>query len=79
MAVSFDIIKKSGAWFSYNGERLGQGKENAMAALEADPALFAEIEAKVRAKAAEIPADEEIDGTEDIDEEFDIREFDLDD
>ena len=44
--VTFDIIKKSGAWFSYNGERLAQGKENAMAAIEADPALFAEIEAK---------------------------------
>ncbi len=79
MAVNFDIIKKSGAWFSYNGERLAQGKENAMAALDADPALFAEIEAKVRARAAEIPADEDIDGTEDIDDEFDIREFDLDD
>ena len=79
MAVAFDIIKKSGAWFSYNGERLAQGKENAVAALEADPTLFAEIEAKVRARANEIPADEEIDGTEELDDELDIREFDLDD
>ena len=78
MAVAFDIIKKSGAWFSYNGERLAQGKENAMAVLEQDPVLFAEIEAKVRAIAAQTPADEEIGGADDDDDDFDIREFDLD-
>ncbi len=78
MAVAFDIIKKSGAWFSYEGDRLAQGKENAMKALENDPALFAEIEAKVRAMAAETPADEEIGTPDPEEEEFDIREFDLD-
>ncbi len=78
MAVAFDIIKKSGAWFSYEGDRLAQGKENAMKAIEQDPALFAEIEAKVRAMAAETPADEEIGIPDPEQEEFDIREFDLD-
>lgn len=78
MAVAFDIIKKSGAWFSYEGERIGQGKENAMKTIEQDPALFAEIEAKVRKMAAETPADEEIMAIDPEQEEFDIREFDLD-
>ena len=78
MAVAFDIIKKSGAWFSYEGDRLAQGKENAMKALENNPELFAEIEAKVRARAAETPADEEIGISDPEEEEFDIREFDLD-
>lgn len=49
IGVQLDIIKKSGAWFSYNGERLGQGKENARLVLEENPALFAEIEEKIRA------------------------------
>ncbi len=77
MAVAFEIIKKSGAWFSYRDERLAQGKENAMKALENNPELFAEIEEKVKAMAAETPADEEIGTPDPEQEEFDIREFDL--
>ena len=48
-AMSFNIIQKSGSWFSYNGEKIGQGKENTKQFLEANPELAAEIEAKVRA------------------------------
>ncbi len=47
-AVSLDIVDKSGAWFSYNGERLGQGRDNAKKTIENDPELFKEIETKVR-------------------------------
>ena len=52
MGVSLDIVEKSGAWFSYGGQRLGQGKENAKATLKQDPALADEIEKKVRDKIA---------------------------
>jgi recombination protein RecA len=45
-----DIIVKSGAWYSYNGERIGQGKDNVRAFLKENPELAAEIEGKVRAK-----------------------------
>ena len=48
MALNLGIIKKSGAWFSYNDEKIGQGKENTKATLEKDPALMQEIEDKVR-------------------------------
>ena len=47
-AVMLDIIKKSGAWFSYEGNRLGQGRENSKQFLMDNPELAAEIEAKVR-------------------------------
>ena len=53
LAVTYDIIEKSGAWYNYNEERLGQGKENARQYLKQKPELCAEIEAKVRAKADE--------------------------
>lgn len=48
MAVNFDIIDKSGAWFSYNGERLGQGRENVKEYLASHPDFAKEIETKVR-------------------------------
>lgn len=47
LAVQFDIIHKSGAWFSYNDERLGQGRDNIKALLESNKELSDEIEAKV--------------------------------
>jgi len=43
------IIEKSGAWYSYNGQRIGQGRENAKLFLKDNPALMAEIEDKVKA------------------------------
>ena len=53
VAVSFDIVKKAGAWFSYNDEKLGQGREKAKEFLELNPELLSEIETKVREKLAE--------------------------
>ncbi len=46
--VKLDIIDKSGAWFSYGEQKLGQGKENSKAALKENPALRAEIEGKIK-------------------------------
>jgi len=47
-AISLDIIKKSGAWFSYNDEKIGQGKENTKIYLEKNPEVCAEIETKIK-------------------------------
>ena len=48
LAVEANIIEKSGAWFSYNGEKIGQGKENAKILLKEKPELKDEIEEKTR-------------------------------
>jgi len=50
-APEAEIIQKSGTWFTYNGERLGQGRENAKEYLREHPETMAKIEAAVRAKA----------------------------
>ena len=50
MACNMDIIIKSGSWFSYKGERLGQGRENVKEVLAKNPELSKEIEDQVRAK-----------------------------
>ena len=48
LASDINIIDKSGAWYSYNGEKIGQGKENVKAYLKENPKLMQEIETKVR-------------------------------
>ena len=48
MAVAGDIINKSGAWFSYNDEKIGQGRENVKAYIASNPDFAAEIESKIR-------------------------------
>ena len=50
IASSLEIVDKSGAWFSYNGERLGQGRENVKQLLKENPALAKELEEKIREK-----------------------------
>ena len=50
LGVDRDIISKSGTWFSYGGERLGQGRENCKSFLRANPDTAAAIEEKVRAE-----------------------------
>ena len=49
-AVEFNIINKSGAWYSYNGEKIGQGRENAKNYLKNNPEFFARVQAMVRDK-----------------------------
>ena len=48
MAVEQEIIEKSGSWFSYNGDKIGQGKENAKLYLKQNPEICDEIENKIR-------------------------------
>jgi len=48
LGADMDIIDKSGAWYSYNGERIGQGRENAKAFLKEHPVIAAEVDHKVR-------------------------------
>ena len=57
MALMLNIIKKSGAWFSYNDEKIGQGKENTKATLEKDPVLMSEIEEKIKEMTTAKPED----------------------
>ncbi len=49
-AVDMDIIQKAGAWYSYNGEKIGQGRENTLLALKPQPKILEEIEVKVKAE-----------------------------
>jgi len=48
VGVNLDIINKSGAWFSYNGQKIGQGRENAKNFLRENPEILKEIETKIR-------------------------------
>lgn len=48
-AVNLDIVEKSGSWFSYNGDRIGQGRENVKDYLAKNPKIAEEIEGKIRA------------------------------
>ena len=49
LATGIDLIKKSGAWYAYEGEKIGQGRENAKTYLENHPELMEELDRKVRA------------------------------
>ena len=53
LGVDYGIIEKKGAWFSYNGNRLGQGKEQARDELKKNPKLVEELEKQIMEKAAE--------------------------
>jgi len=53
MAVNLDIVEKSGSWFGYNGERIGQGRENVKKYLAENPDIMKEVEDKVRQKFSE--------------------------
>ena len=80
-AISLDVIKKSGSWFSYEGERIGQGKDNVRRMLEGNPALAAEVEEKVRVALANgtLGGEDEFELEEDVEEDdFDIRVLDSD-
>ncbi|HHX03385.1 MAG TPA: recombinase RecA [Tissierellia bacterium] len=61
VAVEADIVKKSGSWFSYGDERLGQGRENAKAFLDENPEMLQEIEQKVLVFYEVTPSEDETD------------------
>ncbi len=75
LGVNYGILEKSGAWISYAGNRLGQGRDNARKAIEDDPSLLAELEAKIKEKAQTEKAD---DLEDEIDEDFDELDEDVD-
>ena len=72
LAVNLDIIEKSGAWFSYNGGKIGQGRENAKKYLQDNPKVMAEVEQKIRdnySKAFQQALDEKVEESDDEDDE----------
>lgn len=73
MAIQLGIVEKSGAWFYYDGNRLGQGKENVKKLLEGDTELMAKLEALVREKAQSELFDDAMVADDD---EFEISDFD---
>ena len=75
MSIQLGVVEKSGAWFYYNGDRLGQGKENVRKLIESDSELMAKLESIVREKVANMGAGEELAS----DEDFEIDDFDMND
>ena len=73
MAIQLEIIEKSGAWFYYDGDRLGQGKENVRKLIESDKELMDKLETLVREKVKNAPADDDAALTDD---DFEIKDFD---
>jgi recombination protein RecA len=67
MGVDAKIVEKSGAWYSYDGERIGQGKENARQYMKENPAVAVKLEAALRSQfvAADAPRGEEKDNQDD--------------
>jgi recombination protein RecA len=55
MGVLAKIVDKSGAWYAYNGEKIGQGKDNAREFLRENPELAREIENKIRESLGVVP------------------------
>lgn len=56
-----DIIEKSGSWYSYNGQKIGQGRENAKEFLKANPSIAKEVENRIREKYNLKPSDAKYD------------------
>lgn len=67
VAVNMDIVEKAGAWFSYSGNRIGQGRENVKQYLKENPEICDEIEAKIRAKL--LANSNDVDSIENFDDE----------
>ena len=74
MAIQLGIIEKSGAWFYYDGNRLGQGKDNVRKLIEGDSELMDKLEALVREKAQSELFSEEAESAEEDD--FELEDFD---
>ena len=74
MAIQLEIIEKSGAWFYYDGDRLGQGKENVRKFIESDKEFMDKLEGLVREKVKAGALDDDAATLED--DEFEIKDFD---
>jgi recombination protein RecA len=64
LGVKANVVEKSGAWFSYDSQRLGQGRENAKTFLKDNPEIAAHIEGKIRQNAGLLIA--ELQGNDDV-------------
>ena len=73
MAIQLEIIEKSGAWFYYDGDRLGQGKDNVRKFIESDPEFMAKLEGMIREKVQNQSFGE--DEMNASDEDFEIKDF----
>lgn len=78
IASDLDIIEKSGSWFSYNGERIGQGRDNARKYLESNPDIFKEIENKIHEQSTNIDMLDVPEDDDEDEEDFDIKVLGLD-
>lgn len=84
IAMELGIVQKSGSWFSYNGEKLAQGKENAKKVISSNAELMKELEEKIKAKGDELDLSageayslDEDDGDDPDGDDFDIRLLDI--
>ena len=76
IGLKLGFLEKSGSWFSYDGQRIGQGKDRARAYLEATPDVMRALEEKIKEKYRSMDPDEAIPEGLDDEDEFDLREFD---
>jgi recombination protein RecA len=72
LGVSANIVEKAGAWFSYNGQRIGQGRENAKKFLKENPQVAKEVEDKIRENAG-LVASNMLEGPDDPSGEYDAQ------
>ena len=72
LAIELELVEKSGSWFSYNGVRIAQGRDNARKYFESNPELMIELENKIKEKIANGDA---VGASED---ELDTSDFDID-
>jgi len=77
-AVDMDLIKKSGSFYSYNGERIGQGRDNARQFLMEHPEIFDDLDSQIRAQLLQNPPAIIQDSSTDTDTATDADEDDID-
>ncbi|MNH38241.1 recombinase A [compost metagenome] len=75
IGVEMDIVQKSGAWFSYNGERLGQGRENSKQFLKDHPEISDVIEKQIREASNLSAAASQANFTPDEDDEAELEDL----
>tara|TARA_B100000035_G_scaffold199910_1_gene170926 strand:- start:983 stop:2023 length:1041 start_codon:yes stop_codon:yes gene_type:complete len=70
LAANIGLVEKSGAWYSYNGDRIGQGRENAKSFLKDNPEIALKIEQEIRSHGKENKANEENEKVDVVEEEI---------
>ncbi len=79
LGVELGLIEKSGSWFSYNGQRIGQGKENVKKFLEENKDVYASVEAKIKENSDKLELATDLESDSGDEEEFNITVPGLDD